>query len=81
MRRLGHFAIRDLVERIDALAFGIERVHEMHGDVVCVSLRPVELLWVGFPVSTGLCLGVQRRILIFAGDRISAQASGQDVGV
>lgn len=37
MRRLGDLAGSDLLERIDALAFGIESVHEMHvGDLFSI---------------------------------------------
>lgn len=30
MRRFGHFTRDDLVQSVDALAIGIEGVHEMH---------------------------------------------------
>ncbi len=36
MRALCHFPTSDLLQRVNALARGIEGVHEMHGIVRCV---------------------------------------------
>lgn len=42
MRALGHLGVVDLLQRVDARAFGIEGVHKMHG--CCLVLQEIDLL-------------------------------------
>lgn len=45
MRRLRDLALRDLLERVDSLALGVERVHEMHLGLVGFDWFRALLVW------------------------------------